>query len=208
MAASAMILGLASPRSLVLIDELGRGTSSLEGMGLSYAIAESLIRRQSFVFFATHFQDLAVILGNLSGVVKLHLKVQHCNTETLSPTEFGSTFAYKVAEGAAPMVHYGLEIAKLAALPSTVLQRASEIATQLSELEEQGRRSNLANTSMRRRKILWELRAKLKQVQSNSRLDNETLGEFLLNLQAQCYLTLRQSLEMVQTTTSGSETGH
>lgn len=106
------------------------------------------------------------------------------------------------------MVHYGLEIAKLAALPSTVLQRASEIATQLSELEEQGRRSNLANTSMRRRKILWELRAKLKQVQSNSRLDNETLGEFLLNLQAQCYLTLRQSLEMVQTTTSGSETGH
>lgn len=67
----------------------------------------------------------------------------------------------------------------------------------------------MANTSMRRRKILWELRAKLKQVQSNSRLDNETLGEFLQNLQAQCYLTLRQSLEMAQTTASnGSETGH
>ncbi|OWZ55230.1 DNA mismatch repair protein MSH4 [Cryptococcus neoformans 125.91] len=209
MAASAMILGLASPRSLILIDELGRGTSSLEGMGLSHAIAESLIKRHSFVFFATHFQDLAVILGNLPGVVKLHLKVQQCSVKTLSPTEFGTTFAYKVAEGAAPMEHYGLEIAKLAALPSTVLQRASEIAAQLSELEEQGRRSNLANTSMRRRKILWELRAKLKQVQSNSRLDNETLGEFLQNLQAQCYLTLRQSLEMAQTTASnGSETGH
>lgn len=134
---------------------------------------------------------------------------QQCSVKTLSPTEFGTTFAYKVAEGAAPMEHYGLEIAKLAALPSTVLQRASEIAAQLSELEEQGRRSNLANTSMRRRKILWELRAKLKQVQSNSRLDNETLGEFLQNLQAQCYLTLRQSLEMAQTTASnGSETGH
>lgn len=83
---------------------------------------------------------------------------QQCSAKTLSPTEFGTTFAYKVAEGAAPMEHYGwcfvciytgflhptkkttgLEIAKLAALPSTVLQRASEIAAQLSELEEQGK---------------------------------------------------------------------
>ncbi|KIR59703.1 DNA mismatch repair protein MSH4 [Cryptococcus bacillisporus CA1873] len=207
MAASAMILGLASPRSLVLIDELGRGTSSLEGMGLSHAIAESLItRQQSIVFFTTHFQDLGVILGNLPGVVKLHLKVQ-CNTKALSPTEFSTSFAYKVAEGAAPMEHYGLEIAKLASLPSTVLQRASEVAAQLSELQEQGRQSNLGNTSMRRRKILWELRAKLQQVQSSSRLDNDTLGDFLQNLQAQCYLTLRQSLEMAHTTISSSETG-
>lgn len=105
------------------------------------------------------------------------------------------------------MEHYGLEIAKLASLPSTVLQRASEVAAQLSELEEQGRHSNLGNTSMRHRKILWELRAKLKQVQSCSRLDNDTLGEFLQNLQAQCYLTLRQSLEMAHTTISSSETG-
>lgn len=105
------------------------------------------------------------------------------------------------------MEHYGLEIAKLASLPSTVLQRASEVAAQLSELEEQGRQSNLGNTSMRRRKILWELRAKLKQVQSSSRLDNDTLGEFLQNLQAQCYLTLRQSLEMAHTAISSSETG-
>ncbi|KIR80910.1 DNA mismatch repair protein MSH4 [Cryptococcus gattii E566] len=207
MAASAMVLGLASHRSLVLIDELGRGTSSLEGIGLSHAIAESLItRQQSIVFFTTHFQDLGVILGNLPGVVKLHLKVQ-CNTKALSSTEFSTSFAYKVAEGAAPMEHYGLEIAKLASLPSTVLQRASEVAAQLSELEEQGRQSNLGNTSMRRRKILWELRAKLKQVQSSSRLDNDTLGEFLQNLQAQCYLTLRQSLEMAHTAISSSETG-
>ncbi|KAL0255469.1 hypothetical protein I308_100273 [Cryptococcus tetragattii IND107] len=197
---------LASPRSLVLIDELGRGTSSLEGMGLSHAIAESLITRQSIVFFTTHFQDLGVILGNLPGVVKLHLKVQR-NTKAPSPTEFSTSFAYKVAEGAAPMEHYGLEIAKLASLPTTVLQRASEVAAQLSELEEQGRQSNLGNTSMRRRKILWELRIKLKQVQSSSRLDNETLGEFLQNLQAQCYLDLRQCLEMAHTTISSSETG-
>lgn len=67
---------LATDYAVDSIPKLGRGTSSLEGIGLSHAIAESLITRQSIVFFTTHFQDLGVILGNLPGVVKLHLKVQ------------------------------------------------------------------------------------------------------------------------------------
>ncbi|ODO06476.1 DNA mismatch repair protein MSH4 [Cryptococcus wingfieldii CBS 7118] len=133
MATSAMILvGLATPRTLVLIDELGRGTSSLEGMGISHAIAEALITRKTLVFFATHYHDLAVILGNLPGVVKSH----DASKET---SEFTSTFSYKVAEGAAPLSHYGLETAKLASLPQSVIERATEVAEKLSALEEQGR---------------------------------------------------------------------
>ncbi|KAL0562493.1 MutS protein msh4, partial [Marasmius crinis-equi] len=53
MATSAMILGLATPKTLVLIDELGRGTSPREGVGISHAIAEGLIEQKCFVFFAT-----------------------------------------------------------------------------------------------------------------------------------------------------------
>lgn len=53
MATSAMILGLATPMSLVLVDELGRGTSPRDGIGISHAIAEALIGAKSFVFFAT-----------------------------------------------------------------------------------------------------------------------------------------------------------
>lgn len=54
MATSAMILGLATPKTLVLVDELGRGTSTIEGVGIAHAIAEELIRIKCFVFFATY----------------------------------------------------------------------------------------------------------------------------------------------------------
>ncbi|ODO09105.1 hypothetical protein I350_02705 [Cryptococcus amylolentus CBS 6273] len=195
MATSAMILGLATPRTLVLIDELGRGTSSLEGMGISHAVAEALITRKTLVFFATHYQDLAVILGNLPGVVKSH----DASKETSS--EFTSTFSYKVAEGAAPVSHYGLETAKLASLPEPVIKRATEVAEKLSALEEQGRQSSLSNLTVHRRKVLWErdplkLRAKLKQVASTSRLDNASLARFLQDLQKQSYEDLHQSLQL------------
>ncbi|WVQ74021.1 hypothetical protein IAR50_003602 [Cryptococcus sp. DSM 104548] len=195
MATSAMILGLATSSSLVLIDELGRGTSSLEGMGISHAIAEALITRKTLVFFATHYHDSAVILGNLPGVVKLHLKVQH-DTSKEASSEFTSTFSYKVAEGAAPISHYGLETAKLASLPESVIERATEVAGKLSALEEQGRQSSLSNITVHRRKVLWELRAKLKQVANASRLDNASLGRFLQDLQKQCYEDLHQSLQL------------
>ncbi|TYJ58645.1 hypothetical protein B9479_000481 [Cryptococcus floricola] len=200
MATSAMILGLATPRTLVLIDELGRGTSSLEGMGISHAIAEALITRKTLVFFATHYHDLTVILGNLPGVVKLHLKVQHDASKETS-SEFASTFSYKVAEGAAPLSHYGLETAKLASLPESVIERATEVAKKLSALEEQGRQSSLSNLIVHRRKVLWErehlkLRAKLKQVASTSRLDNASLAGFLQDLQKQSYEDLHQSLQL------------
>ncbi|KAJ7353301.1 muts domain V-domain-containing protein [Mycena albidolilacea] len=77
MATSAMILSktiwhsrLASPQSLVLIDELGRGTSPREGVGISHAIAEGLIELKSFVFFATHFNELTTTLSRQPSVIK------------------------------------------------------------------------------------------------------------------------------------------
>ncbi|KAG8905973.1 MutS protein msh4 [Tulasnella sp. 403] len=75
MAASAMILSLATDRSLILIDELGRGTSPIEGVGIAHAIAEELIDRkilplQSFVLFSTHYADLSTTLSKYPSVVK------------------------------------------------------------------------------------------------------------------------------------------
>ncbi|KAJ8088885.1 MutS protein msh4 [Marasmius tenuissimus] len=76
MATSAMILGLATPKTLVLVDELGRGTSPREGVGISHAIAEGLIEHKCFVFFATHFTELSTTLSRQPSVVNLHLSVQ------------------------------------------------------------------------------------------------------------------------------------
>lgn len=76
MTTSAMILGLATQKSLVLVDELGRGTSPREGVGISHAIAEGLLELKSFVFFATHFHEITITLSRRPTIVNLHLSVQ------------------------------------------------------------------------------------------------------------------------------------
>lgn len=92
MTSSAMILGIATPRTLVLIDELGRGTSPIEGLGIAHAIAEELIRLKCFVLFATHFHELSATLSRQPAVVNLHLSVQRSRP---SASNFGMTFQYK-----------------------------------------------------------------------------------------------------------------
>jgi DNA mismatch repair protein MSH4 len=92
MASTAMVLGMATSKTLVLVDELGRGTSPQEGVGISHAIAESLIELKSFVFFATHFKELTTTLSRKPSVINLHLSVQKTRQ---SASNFGMTFQYK-----------------------------------------------------------------------------------------------------------------
>lgn len=75
MKSAASILSLASPSALVLIDELGRGTSPREGLGIAHAISESLAQTRAVTFFATHFEDLCETLDGFPNVVSQHLRV-------------------------------------------------------------------------------------------------------------------------------------
>lgn len=103
MGCSAMILGLATKDTLVLIDELGRGTSPTEGVGIAHAIAEQLIDLKAFTFFATHFHDLSATLSRCSSVVNLHLAVQKTSSDAS-----GLQFQYRVIDGRADEIpHYG-----------------------------------------------------------------------------------------------------
>nr|XP_019046481.1 hypothetical protein I302_05231 [Kwoniella bestiolae CBS 10118]OCF25411.1 hypothetical protein I302_05231 [Kwoniella bestiolae CBS 10118] len=197
MATSAMILGLATKDSVVIIDELGRGTAPLEGLGLSHAIAESLIERQAFVFFTTHFPDLAVTLGSLRGVVCMHLRTQQDNKVEDDNNAFSTSFQYKVDQGPAVIEHYGLELAKLASLPQEVMTRAKEVAISLSELDKKGRDSTASQAMIKRRKLLFELRDKLRHLIENSGADNEALAQTLCHLQQETLDELRKSFESV-----------
>ncbi|CAE7201529.1 unnamed protein product, partial [Rhizoctonia solani] len=76
MTTSSMILSVATDSSLILIDELGRGTSPIEGVGLAHAIAEEIIKIRAFTFFTTHFHQLAYSLSKYPTVVNLHLAVE------------------------------------------------------------------------------------------------------------------------------------
>ncbi|KAJ7607391.1 muts domain V-domain-containing protein [Roridomyces roridus] len=190
MATSAMILGLASPQSLVLVDELGRGTSPREGVGISHAIAEGLIERKSFVFFATHFKELATTLSRQPTVINLHLSVQRT---TRSDSNFGLTFQYKIVDGAPDdSTHYGkqtllfvcrfvdlrggLELARLADLPKDVLGEGKRVAEKLAALHARNKEDSESNKIAIRRKALLRLRTQLTQAFEHSAVARRGTG--------------------------------
>jgi DNA mismatch repair protein MSH2 len=122
------ILGSASPHSLVIVDELGRGTSTFDGFGLAWAIAEELAcRRRCLLLFATHFHELT----QLAAAAPRHVANVHVSAETQG--EQLLRFLYRVAPGACER-SFGVAIARLAGLPATVVGHAEAKAQELETL--------------------------------------------------------------------------
>ncbi|CCA72140.1 related to MSH4-meiosis-specific protein [Serendipita indica DSM 11827] len=183
MITASMILG-----SRVLIDELGRGTSPQEGIGIAHAIAEELIARKCIVLFTTHFTDLPSTLARYPSVVNLHLSVQNARINTGG---MRMLYDYKVCDGASKEgVHYGLELAKLADLPGNVLTEATKVAKLLKERELERKRSErLTNhcfvvyCSLDANVCVTQLATQLKQILNISTLPDADLARYLLRLQ-------------------------
>jgi len=124
MTETANILHSASQHSLVLMDEIGRGTSTYDGLALAWAVAEYLARQvKAYTLFATHYFELTHLPEQLEGVHNVHLKaVEHGDS---------IVFLHSVDDGPASQ-SYGLQVAALAGIPKNVLRRAR---FQLSKLE-------------------------------------------------------------------------
>jgi DNA mismatch repair protein MutS len=119
MTETAVILNTATPRSLVVLDEIGRGTATYDGLALAWAVIEHLQRRiRARTLFATHYHELTELAGQLSGVVNLHVSVKEAGDQVI--------FLRKVEPGRADR-SYGIEVARLAGLPVSVIERAHEI---------------------------------------------------------------------------------
>ncbi|KAI8815605.1 muts domain V-domain-containing protein [Fimicolochytrium jonesii] len=119
---TAFILQNVASRSLIIIDELGRGTSTNDGLGITFAVCEELAKTQAFTFVATHFQELAAVMEVYPNVVNLHLHVevspfvswiypQNIFTPTLQMDETGANnplkCSYTVRDGISSELHYG-----------------------------------------------------------------------------------------------------
>jgi len=124
MTETANILHSASQNSLVLMDEIGRGTSTYDGLALAWAVAENLARQvKAYCLFATHYFELTHLPEQLEGVQNVHLKaVEHGDK---------IVFLHSVEDGPASQ-SYGLQVAALAGIPKNVLKQARY---QLSKLE-------------------------------------------------------------------------
>ena len=119
MTETAAILHTATPRSLILLDEVGRGTATYDGLAIAWAAVEYLhAHTRAKTLFATHYFELTELADQLSGVKNYHVSVKETNT--------GIAFLRKVEPGAADR-SYGIEVAKLAGLPAEVISRAREV---------------------------------------------------------------------------------
>jgi DNA mismatch repair protein MutS len=122
MAEVAAILNTATRASLVLLDEVGRGTSTYDGLALAWATVEHLAGgARPRTLFATHYHELTELADRLEGVRNLHVSVREVGSEVV--------FLHRVEPGPADK-SYGIEVARLAGLPRSVIERAREILVQ------------------------------------------------------------------------------
>ena len=129
MTETAAILHTATARSLILLDEVGRGTATYDGLAIAWAAVEYLHGRvRAKTLFATHYFELTELAEQLEGVKNYHVSVKE--------TGGGIVFLRKVEPGAADR-SYGIEVAKLAGLPNEVVERAREVLVQHEFAEQQ-----------------------------------------------------------------------
>jgi DNA mismatch repair protein MutS len=119
MTETAAILNTATPRSLIVLDEIGRGTSTYDGLALAWAVLEHIHQNiQAKTLFATHYHELTELESQFEGIRNLHVSVKEAGDQIL--------FLRKVEPGSANR-SYGIEVARLAALPLSVIDRAQRI---------------------------------------------------------------------------------
>ncbi|HVF29752.1 MAG TPA: DNA mismatch repair protein MutS [Pyrinomonadaceae bacterium] len=129
MTETAAILNSATPRSLVLLDEIGRGTSTFDGLSIAWAVAEYLHNspeHSAKTLFATHYHELTELAENLPGAKNYQLTATERNGEVV--------FLHKLQKGKASK-SYGIAVARLAGLPGSVIERAKDVLARLERYE-------------------------------------------------------------------------
>ncbi len=116
------ILNNLSGRSLIILDEIGRGTSTFDGLSLAWALAEHLHAAKARTLFATHFHELTALADERSGIKNYNVAVKEWKDEIV--------FLHKIVPGSTDD-SYGIYVAKLAGIPKDVIARSKQILTQL-----------------------------------------------------------------------------
>ena len=127
---TANILNNATPRSLIVLDEIGRGTSTFDGISIAWAVAEHLHNNEAVkakTLFATHYHELTELSKAMDGVRNYNVLVREHNDTIV--------FLRRIVEGGADK-SYGIQVAQLAGMPGPVVERAYEILANLEESEE------------------------------------------------------------------------
>ncbi|KAI0430231.1 DNA mismatch repair protein Msh4 [Xylaria sp. FL1042] len=182
----AFILRNINNKSLTIIDELGRGTSSRDGLAIALAISEALIQSGSMVWFATHFQELTKILRSRPGVLNLHLETDISHS---SEDQLRMTMLYKIKSGSFQEKSYGLNLARAMGFPESYIEVAQKVSQTLIESMERRKDASESRKLIRQRKVILSLDSMLKQLME-SEMDDAALGSYLRHLQDEFVLQM------------------
>ncbi|TIT75310.1 MAG: DNA mismatch repair protein MutS, partial [Mesorhizobium sp.] len=137
MVETAAILNQAGERALVILDEIGRGTATFDGLSIAWAAVEYLHEKNRCrAIFATHFHEMTVLAGKLPRLHNVTMRVKEWEGDVV--------FLHEVGKGAADR-SYGVQVARLAGLPEAVVARAKEVLHQLEEGEVSGKTNRLVD---------------------------------------------------------------
>ena len=171
----ANILNNATEKSLIVLDEVGRGTATYDGIAVATAVAEYIAKRlKARTLFATHYHELTELEGKVEGVVNYHMEVK----ET---PEGGIEFLYSLKRGAASK-SFGVAVAKMAGLPEEVVKRAEEILKTL-EGERKSEFTTLEGTDKEQNCLGNEIKTDYEREEvlhspNREKIDDETLKRF------------------------------
>ncbi|MER9933748.1 DNA mismatch repair protein MutS [Mesorhizobium sp. M0088] len=137
MVETAAILNQAGERALVILDEIGRGTATFDGLSIAWAAVEYLHEKNRCrAIFATHFHEMTSLAGKLARLSNVTMRVKEWENDVV--------FLHEVGKGAADR-SYGVQVARLAGLPEAVVHRAKEVLHQLEEGEVSGKTNRLVD---------------------------------------------------------------
>ena len=144
---TAHILNNATSKSLIILDEIGRGTSTYDGLSIAWAVVEYIHNSENLkakTLFATHYHELAEIVKLLPSVKNMSMAIREWNDEII--------FLYRVIEGSVDR-SYGVEVARLAGLPDEVIIRAREVLTDLENKDQKLIAGNVHKKTRTRKKV-------------------------------------------------------
>ncbi|KXJ96046.1 muts domain V-domain-containing protein [Microdochium bolleyi] len=175
----AFILRNVDRTTLAIVDELGRATSTRDGLAVAIAISEALLQSGSIVWFATHFHQLARILGSRPGVLNLHLSTTISST---SEHDGKMTMLYKVNSGTVQETRYGIKLARAIGLPQRFVDVAEDVAQKLEAENESKKEKSQHQKLFKRRRLILNLEETLSQLRTAD-MDNNALRSYLEKLQ-------------------------
>ncbi len=170
----AYILNNSTEKSLIILDEIGRGTSTYDGLSIAWAVCEHLCKKgkQVRTLFATHYHELTELSGKLSGLKNLNVDVAEENGNVV--------FLHKIVAGSASR-SYGIHVAKIAGVPKSLLQRAEEKLAELENYAVSATKNTDSDNTIKTSKASKAKTSKDKSLSENESVQLSFFGAFMDN---------------------------